>query len=141
MTEQLFDYDAEFRLGIDAIDNEHIKLVDMLNTVHALLGEGQRDEARRYFNETLSGYVVEHFAHEEQFMASISYPFVNEHRAIHEDFKQFFYALRPRIAADDEGAFRQALNEVFTWIVAHIGRTDKQYATFYLSRSGRSGRT
>ncbi len=134
MAKKLFDFDAEFRLGIDLVDNEHIKLVDMLNTVHALLSEGKRDEARQYFNETLSGYVVEHFSHEEKFMEDIGFPFIEEHRKIHENFKKSFHELKPRIESYDETAFRNALNDTFTWIIAHIGKTDRRYAAFYLSK-------
>lgn len=135
MGKKLFDFDAEFKLGIDSVDSEHIKLVDMLNDVHALLSEGKRDEARRYFNETLATYVNEHFANEERFMESIGFPFLDAHRKIHENFKNSFHELQPLIASYDEAAFRKALNDAFTWIIAHIGKTDKRYATFYLSKN------
>lgn len=135
MGKKLFDFDAEFKLGIDSVDSEHIKLVDMLNDVHALLSEGKRDEARRYFNETLATYVNEHFANEERFMESIGFPFLDAHRKIHENFKNSFHELQPLIASYDEAAFRKALNDAFTWIIVHIGKTDKRYATFYLSKN------
>lgn len=131
---KMFDFDAEFRLDIDLIDNEHIKLVDMLNDVYALLGEGKRDEARQYFNETLSSYVNEHFSNEEKFMVSIGFPYFNEHKKIHENFKKSFHELQPLIESCDEAAFRKALNDAFVWIIAHIGKTDKKYAVFYLSK-------
>jgi len=134
MAKKLFDFDTEFRLGIDSIDNEHIKLVDMLNEVHALLSEGKRDEARQYFNETLSSYVKEHFANEEKFMETIGFPYLDEHKRIHENFKKSFHELKPSIESADETAFRKALNDAFTWIISHIGKTDKKYAAFYLSK-------
>lgn len=137
MAKKLFDFDAEFRLGIESIDNEHIKLVDMLNTVHASLSEGKRDEARRYFNETLSSYVDEHFSNEEKFMESIGFPFINEHKKIHENFKKSFQDLKPLIESFDEPAFRKALNDAFIWIVTHIGKTDKKYATYYFSKGSK----
>jgi len=135
MAKKLFNFDDEFRLGIDVIDNEHIKLVDMLNQVHALLSEGKREEARRYFNETLSAYVEEHFSNEEKFMESIGFPFVEDHHKVHENFKQSFRELQPRIESADDAAFRRALNDAFTWIIVHIGKTDKKYAAFYFSKS------
>ena len=133
MAKKLFDFDAEFRLGIEQVDNEHVKLIDMLNTVHELLSQGKRDQAKAYFNETLSGYINEHFSNEEKFMESFSYPFLEEHRKIHENFKKSFYELKPLIESYDESAFRKALTDAFTWIISHIGKTDKKYATFYLS--------
>jgi hemerythrin len=136
MAKKLFDFEAEFRLGIAQVDNEHVKLIDMLNEVHELLSQGQKDAARQFFNETLSSYVDEHFAHEEQFMASIGLPALAEHRKIHENFKNSFQALKPQIESFDEAAFRQALTDAFTWIITHIGKTDKKYATFYRAQNG-----
>jgi hemerythrin len=135
MAAKLFDFDKEFKLGIEAIDNEHIQLVDMLNQVHALLSDGNKEEARRYFTETLSLYVNDHFAHEEKFLESIAYPTLDEHKRIHENFKKTFQELIPSIASADETAFRKALTDAYTWIITHIGKTDKRYATFYLAQN------
>ncbi len=133
MSKPLFDFEAEFRIGIESVDNEHVKLVDMLNQVHALLSEGKKDDARRYFSETLSSYVNEHFANEEQFMESIAFPGLDEHKKIHENFRQSFKNLLPLIETYDDAAFRSALTDAFTWIISHIGRTDKRYARHYFA--------
>ncbi len=135
MAKKLFDFDAEFRLGIDDVDNEHIKLVDMLNTVHELLNAGKKSEARQYFNETLASYVDDHFANEEKFMRNIGYPALEEHRRIHENFRRSFRNQQPLLEASDDAAFRGALSDAFTWIISHIGKTDKKYASYYLSRT------
>lgn len=134
MQKKLFDFDKEFRLGIDAVDNEHVKLVDMLNEVHFLLSDGKRDEARKYFNGTLSAYVDEHFANEERFMESFEFPMLEEHRKIHNNFRKSFEELKPQIELLDEAAFRQALSETFAWILSHIGKTDKRYVKYYFSK-------
>lgn len=134
MAKKLFNFENEFRLGIEEMDNEHIKLVDMLNEVHALLSEGKRDEARRYFSETLSNYVDEHFSDEEQFLERIGFPGLEAHKKIHETFKASFRELQPKIESYDEAAFRSALNDTFTWIIVHIGKTDRKYAKFYFAQ-------
>lgn len=136
MKKNLFDFDAEFKLGIASIDAEHSKLVDLLNEVHHLISEGRRDEARQYFSETLSGYVNEHFANEEQWMAEVGYPQLEEHRKIHENFKKSFEELKPRIESFDEKAFRTALSDAFSWIITHIGKTDRKYAAHYFASQG-----
>jgi hemerythrin len=136
MAKKLFDFDSEFRLGIESVDSEHVKLVDMLNEVHTLLSEGKRDEARRHFNEALSSYIDEHFANEEKFMEGIGFPHLAEHKKIHENFRQSFYGLRPLVESSDDVAFRSALSDAFTWLIAHIGKTDKKYAIFHLEKQG-----
>ena len=135
MAEKISDYDAEFKLGVHSVDSEHAILVDMLNQVHVLLDEGKREQARQFFAESLSRYVVEHFANEEKFMERIRFPFIDEHKKIHENFKKSFQVLQPLIESYDESAFRRALGDAFTWIIAHIGKTDKKYAIYYLAQN------
>jgi hemerythrin len=136
MEKKVFDFDKEFKLGIALIDREHIQLVDMLNKTYSLIGEEKKDEARKYFSETLSAYINEHFANEEKFMENIGYPALEEHRKIHENFKKSFNDLKPLIETDNDPAFRKALTDAFTWIIGHIGKTDRKYANFYLSKAG-----
>ncbi|MCF6278274.1 MAG: hemerythrin family protein [Anaerolineales bacterium] len=134
MTKKLFDFDDEFKLGIEAADIEHGKLIDMLNRTHELLSENKRDEARSYFSQTLAGYVHEHFSNEETFLESIQYPELEDHKKIHANFRKSFEELEPRIKTADDVAFRQALTDTFVWIINHIGKTDKKYAKYYLKQ-------
>lgn len=136
MSKPLFDFQAEFLLGIAEIDAEHRMLVDLLNETHALISSGQSEAARQRFVETLSTYVDQHFTNEEAFMQQIGFPGIEDHRKIHENFKASFNELKPLIVTYDDEAFRKALGDAFAWIVTHIGKTDRRYARFYLeSRS------
>jgi hemerythrin len=135
MAKDLFNFEAEFKLNIEMVDQEHVKLVNMLNAVHRLIGEGKKAEAIEYFSLTLARYVVDHFAHEEKFMANMGYPQLSEHAKIHENFKKSFVQSLPRLATYDDAAFRAALTDTFTWIINHIGRTDRKYAQFYQAQS------
>ena len=134
MANEIFNFEAEFKLGIDEVDSEHVKLVEMLNAVHALVRQGKKDEARTYFSKTLAYYVIEHFANEEAFMARIGYPDLEDHKKIHENFKKSFSELQPKIESYDDRAFRTAITDTFTWIISHIGKTDKKYAQYYESQ-------
>jgi len=133
----LFNFDDEFKLGAEAADMEHGRLVDMLNRTHELLLEGKRAEARTYFNKTLSNYVHTHFHNEEQFLKSIGYPDVENHHKVHENFRKSFEERKPLIENADDAAFRSALSDVFVWIINHIGKTDRKYAKFYFEQKGK----
>jgi hemerythrin len=135
MAKDLFNFEAEFKLGIESVDQEHLQLVNMLNTVHKLINECKKTEAIEYFSLTLANYVVNHFAHEEKFMASINFPQVQEHAKIHANFKKSFAQSLPLLATYDDAAFRAALTDTFTWIISHIGRTDRKYAQFYIAQA------
>ncbi len=135
MENNLFDFEAEFKLDIEQVDREHITLVNMLNQVYTLLRETKSAEARQLFSQTLSAYVYEHFSNEEKFMEQIGFPMLNDHKKIHANFFKSFHELLPSIESGDDAAFRRALNDTFTWIISHIGGTDRKYADFYHSQS------
>ncbi len=130
MSSNIFNFEEEFKLGINQVDEEHIRLVNILNLVHSLLKQEKRAEARQVFKETLSAYVGEHFDNEEKFMESFNYPDLEQHKKIHENFKNTFLEMQPAIESDDD-TFRKALSDTFTWILTHIGKTDKRYAKYY----------
>ncbi len=133
MAYKVFDFDASFRFGIEDVDNEHVKLVDMLNHVSELLDEDKFREAVKYFTKTLSNYVDEHFTNEEAFMKSFNYPDLEMHKRTHVKFQEAFNELKPKIEKYDEAAFRKSLLDTFLWLISHTGNTDKKYAEYYLA--------
>lgn len=130
MAAKLFNFDDEFKLGIAEIDSEHAILVNMLNEVMDLNRSHEKEKARDYFQETLAKYVVEHFAHEEAYMQKIGYPHLEEHRQVHENFKQAMNRYLQQFNPQDEVAFRGALMDAYSWIINHIGKTDRKYVSF-----------
>ena len=135
MTKKIFNFEKEFKLGIDIIDNEHIILVEMLNDAFNLIKENKKKEAQLLFSDTLAKYVNEHFHNEEKFMEQIAFPGIEDHRRIHENFKKMFLKLKIEIeSSHEENALRRVLTDTFSWIISHIGKTDRKYANFYLNK-------
>jgi hemerythrin len=127
---QLFNFDREFKLGIPEMDDEHVILVNMLNEVHDFIRAGEKDKASAYFKQTLAAYVGTHFSDEEAYMEKIGFPQIDEHRKIHANYRQSVEESLPKIDSLDETAFRNALTDTYTWIINHIGKTDRRYAIF-----------
>jgi hemerythrin len=127
---QLFNFDNEFKLGIEQIDKEHAGLVNMLNEVHILIRENEKAKARDFFRDTLSAFIEQHFAHEEAFLQDIGYPQLEEHKKIHAQFRQSMEATLSHLDSEDDTVFRNGLTDVYTWIINHIGKTDRKYAAY-----------
>lgn len=68
-----FHFHEEFQLGINEIDTQLRNLVDLLNEIHQLVADGNRQQAKDNFMDSLTKYVVEHFFQEELFMEEIHY--------------------------------------------------------------------
>ncbi len=137
MTKKRFDFEASYRLGIDEVDNEHIRFVDMLNHVYALLDENKQHKAAVYFSNTLSNYIDEHLSNEEDFMRSFNYPDLEKHKIIHRRFQDTFATLKDKIKNDDGDALRKGLQIAFSWLISHIGTEDKKYTNYYMEKQSR----
>ena len=132
--ENSFNLDPEYQLGFVEIDNEHKKVIDMLNRTSELLNEGKPKKARNYFKDTLSLYVYEHFRNEERFMASFSFPDLEDHKKVHANFRESFEETKALVETYDDVSFRQILSDTFVWTISHIGRVDKKYIEYYFEQ-------
>lgn len=78
-----------FNLGVEVIDREHKKLFSILNKLFAYGNEVEKSkwvcqEAIKYFRD----HALQHFAEEEEYMASIGYAGLETHRRIHVSFRE-----------------------------------------------------
>lgn len=84
-----FEWQEEFKIGVDVIDREHQRLFRIINKLFALK-EADKDsrwacqEGIKYFK----GHAVKHFEDEEAYMASIGYEGLDVHRQIHVGFRE-----------------------------------------------------
>lgn len=131
MNNQLFDFEKEFKFGIDEIDEQHASLVKMISEIQIMFKENRKEEAAGYFFEKITLYITDHFTHEESFMENIGYPQLDDHRKVHANFRKNMEKSIGLISQGDEAAFRDALSDVYLWILTHIGKTDRKYADFY----------
>ena len=79
-------WNDKYSLGIDAIDTQHKKLFEIVNRLYALDDEhSTKDEIKDILYE-FNDYLRTHLSEEEEYMASINFPELPEHKEIHESF-------------------------------------------------------
>jgi len=123
-------WSKEMELGIPEIDEQHKKLVDMLNEFYHELEEGHRDEAVHHFLEELEKYLQYHFEYEESLLQRINYPDTPNHKKTHEMFKKLYREEIEKFLKGDTKALRELVAFTLSWLYTHIMRTDKKYANF-----------
>jgi hemerythrin len=72
----------EYELGIDAIDNQHKRIVEYINELEKAHGLGNEG----YITFVLDGlvdYTLTHFQFEEGMQEKAGYPFLKAHKRIH----------------------------------------------------------
>ena len=130
----MIEFESSLIIGVEEMDEQHMRLVALLNGVYKLLQEGKKEEALRFFKEELLAYTEYHLSEEEKFMEKIGYPELKNHKKVHEVFRREVQSLAPYIEKGDPKAFREALSYVWGWLYNHIAKTDKKYGIYAKER-------
>lgn len=123
--------------GIEEIDWEHRRLLNIANRLLDAMARGKGEVAVRPVSRDLLRHAEEHFAHEEAYMRDMGYPgieaHIKEHVALRKSAEEFVAALE---SDDPPGAVQ--LNALMShWLLDHILKLDKQYAAFSRERAGK----
>ncbi len=126
----LIDWNDHFSVGIPSIDEQHKKLVNMINALHAAIEQDQGEDALNDIFDGLAVYIEKHFSYEEGLFAEHGFPDEEAHRREHEILTEQVETLRKRFEAE-EGMITVALLEFLkNWLQNHILDSDKRYSSF-----------
>lgn len=84
-----FEWRDSFNIGVDSIDKEHRQLFKIINKLFAFQeeeidGQWLCQEGIKFFR----GHALKHFGSEEQYMESVNYSGVEQHKQIHKSFRE-----------------------------------------------------
>ncbi len=129
-----FVWKDEYALGVGSMDAEHKTLIEKINHLAETLQKGKVTSAVKRAFADLGAYTQEHFAHEEAYQASISYPEIEAHKKLH---KQLLQQLGEFGAAIENGQVDAValMRFINNWLLKHILGVDMKYADF--SRTGK----
>lgn len=126
----MIEWDNTYSVGISIIDEEHKKLIDIMNKVAVTKRyNGNPEEVQGELLEVLSemkNYAFTHFANEETYMKEFNCSEYHSHKKEHQDFS---YAVTGFgiIVNNGENAIIDEIFELLQrWLVYHILGTDKK---------------
>jgi hemerythrin len=123
-----FIWDERYFLHISPMDNEHRVLIEKMNLFLSSLNVNNLNEKIRTFDQ-LTEYTLKHFADEEKYMESISYPDLINHKKIHKALVNQVLIYKENL---EEGKVNKLKisNFLKDWLGQHIIGQDKKYAKF-----------
>ena len=133
----LMSWNNKYSVGVDELDNQHKKLMEILNELHAATMIGKAKEAAVKILPRLVVVAKEHFAAEERLMESIHFPGLDAHRAKHRDLTAKVAEFAARHEKGDPTVYMEALYFVRDWLHKHMQGEDQEYAAWLKSRGAR----
>lgn len=112
------------------IDQEHRKLVDLVNRLHDATSQGRGREVVGELLETLIRDTAEHLHHEEAAMSAVQFPGLARHRQGHEAFVAELHQLQADWRAGSVSVAARLSAVLRDWLSLHIRRHDKELHEF-----------
>ena len=123
----MIEWDDKYSVGISIIDNEHKKLIGIMNkAIAARQHSNNSEEIIEIINE-MNKYALTHFADEEAYMVQFNYPDYEQHRKEHQGFSIETMAFLDSATKGDCQLACEILEHLKNWIVHHVQGTDRKY--------------
>jgi hemerythrin len=139
----LYQWDPELETGNEVIDEQHRQLFALANELAEAIAscpmtdEGLCEEDRNLVANAIYGltdYCIEHFADEQELMASYEYPRLPTHISLHEQLTGETLKRAAQYFNDDD-IVPETLAPFFAeWLTNHIRREDLNFAEYRRGR-------
>jgi hemerythrin len=133
----LMTWSDEYCIGVSIIDQQHKKLVKLLNQLHEGLLAHREEESLTSILTELVNYTDWHFLTEERLMRNHRYHGYEAHQKEHEtltrkvlEFQRTFQLSAPTIAVE-------VMDFLKSWLANHILQTDKLLGSFFKEKGVR----
>lgn len=123
-----FEWDESLNVGVVSINDQHKKLVAMVNDLHDEMQKGQGAAALGKTLDGLVDYTKTHFAYEEKLFADTGYADAAAHKHEHAKLTVTVIAVQQRYnGGAGDSLSGDVMDFLKSWLVNHIQGTDKKY--------------
>ena len=126
-------WDDILSVGVDEIDEDHRKLVDIFNILNHSVMERESPDYLAAVLEELINCTVWHFSHEERLMLKHDYEGIEEHKTEHQELIKSAKQLQREILQADKPVADNDIEFLERWLTEHILTSDMKLGS-YLSQ-------
>ena len=128
----LMTWNDELSVNVKEIDDQHKKLIGLINNLHDAMKSGQGKQVMESTLQELAAYTVYHFTAEEKYMQEFHYPRYLAHKIKHDAFVKKVADFQNDYHAGRLGLSLDLMNFLKSWITTHIMDTDHQYSETFV---------
>lgn len=125
----------EYSVGVDVLDNDHKKLISLLNQFTTAYDYAMSEQYEREALDDLVAYTKEHFKREEELMESAQYPDLVAHKKQHEVMIAKVVTFVELYEKQGHDSMNEISEFLTNWLINHIQGTDQEY-TQHLNSKG-----
>ena len=123
-------WDDILSVGVDEIDDDHRKLVDLFNMLrHAAMEENDPEYLSAVLEEMIS-CTIWHFRHEERLMVKYGYEDTEAHKSDHRDLIEGASELQQKILQAGNRVSKEDIEYLERWLTEHILTSDMRLGAF-----------
>ena len=130
-TLSLIVWKKEFSVGVERIDSQHRRMIELTNELYSSLREdsGEKDKTRRVLS-SLQEYAALHFSDEEYLMRAVGYPDYESHKRDHDWMTGKVAVFVAQYRKDREDLTFEIFTFLKKWWTDHITGMDRKYAPY-----------
>ncbi len=128
MVRKLINWTEKYSVFYEEIDEQHKKLIDMINELYDSFTNGKANEILEEIILRMIKYTDYHFKTEEKYFAEYSFSDEKEHIKEHEKFVSEVSKFYEDFKKKDLNLSYDLMNFLRTWLLKHILGSDKKYA-------------
>ncbi len=130
----LITWKEAYAVNITEVDNQHKKLVELINNLHDAMIAGKAKEVMSSILSGLVDYTLNHFATEEKYFDEYDYPESEAHKQQHSDLVSQVAALQKKHEAGERVLTIDVMNFLRDWLNDHIIDSDKKFGPYLNSK-------
>ena len=134
---QFMSFTSSLSVGYNAIDEQHIRWIDLINTVYNSLASGSSREKLGMVLKELVDYTVWHFGFENKMMNTYNYPEKDSHMKLHRDFIAEIKKLEERYESGEDIMGVNVLEFLKNWLSDHIMKVDTRLGAYLESQGAK----
>ena len=128
-------WSEKLSVGVRSIDDQHKKLVTLLNQLHDGMMAGKGKEVIGGVLKGLIDYTANHFRYEEELFARIGYPDGAAHKHDHDELVRKVVEIQKKYEQSGPGALTiPVMNFLKDWLTAHILGSDMKYRAHLVAK-------
>ena len=128
------EWTTDYDTGIDEIDEQHKRLVELLNTLYTSFIEKNTDLTLVDILKELTDYAEYHFTYEEALFAKSGYPREEDHIQEHQELFNEIEAFKIELERGHSITYK-LMTFLRKWVSGHLLGIDKDYIPYIQNKS------